>query len=339
LERTSWESRLSHRQVKTRLQAVQEIAGSKDPARMPLLLRALQDRSNFVVAAAARGLSTSPSQQAIEPLMQRFRWLDEKGKTRDATCAARIAIIPALVACEAAEAGDLYLRAIRTVQIEPSGMGVEDVAIPLRIEAATALATFRIPGTLLALAILLVDASPVARAAAATALEYLGDPGAVAVLGMRLARPGAEEPEVLVACMDALVNLDADAALQLVSPFLESTDPYLVAGAATALARRLGQSYHEKVLVLLEEACDRTAAQAREAVILAIASMRSDATAVSLSRLANHHEAAVRLATVMALEQRADAESERLLRELAARTTDRQVSRAAKEVLQRLAQS
>lgn len=337
MESPSLESRLGHRHVGTRLKAVQEITRGQDPAHLPLLLRALQDRSNLVVAAAAKGLA-SPSAQAIEPLIKRYRWLDEKGKTRDPTCAARIAIIPALVACEATEAGGIFLRAIKTVQIEPSGMGVEDVAVPLRIEAATALATFRMPGALLALAILLVDDSPVARAAAAQALEHLGDPGAVALLGMRLASPGAEEPEVLVACMDALANLDAEATLQLVPPFLTDADPFLVAGAATALAR-LRQPHHEKVLALLEEACNRAAAQAREAIVLAIASVRSDAVTQSLSRLANHHEEAVRLAAVVALEHRAAPESERLLSELARRKTDRQVCQAAKEALQRLTRS
>ncbi|MGI6081699.1 MAG: HEAT repeat domain-containing protein [Limnochordia bacterium] len=321
---------------RSRLQTVQEIVRSHDPSRRHLLVEALEDRSNFVVAAAATGLASSAGEDIIEPLMGRYRWFDEKGETRDVTCAARIAIVSALITCRAVEAGDIYLRAVKTSQVEPSGMGLEDVAVPLRIKAANALAEFRIPGALVALAILLVDDIAAARLAAIQALHHLGDPGVVALLAMRLAGSKDEDPEVLVACMDALVSLDPEAALEVVPPFLTETDPYMVAGAATALAGA-DRSYHQRVLALLEDACHHTATEAQEAVILAIASMRSDAVAASLSRLADHHKEAIRLATVVALEQRADAESLRLLQELADRPTDRRVYQAAIKTLARLA--
>ncbi|NLN18970.1 MAG: HEAT repeat domain-containing protein [Firmicutes bacterium] len=327
MSRTSW---------RARLQAVQEIVRSRDPSRRGLLIDALKDRSNFVVAASAEALAASPGEDLINPLMERYRWFDEDGKKRDVTCVARIAIVSALVACRAVEAGDIYLRAIRTSQIEPSGMGLEDVAVPLRIKAANALAEFRIPGALVALAILLVDDTAAARLAAIQALHHLGDPGAVALLAMRLAEPGSEDPEVLVACMDALVSLDPQTALQVVSPFLSDADPYLVAGAATALAGA-DRFYHEKVLALLEESLNHTAAEAREAVVLAMASMRSDAVTESLSRLTDHPKEAVRLAAVRALEQRADPQSVHLLEKLADRPSDRRVCQEAKRILARLA--
>jgi HEAT repeat protein len=319
----------------TRLAAVKVLANSREPDRFPALLHALDDRSNFVVAAAADVLAATPSPQAIQPLIKRYRWLDEKGTTRDVTCAARLAIVSALTACQASEADGIYLRAIKTIQIEPSGMGVEDVAVPLRMKAATALATFRLPGALLALAILLVDDVAMARSAAVQALVHLGDPAAAALLGMRLARPTDEEPEILVNCMDALVDLDEQVALELIPRFLETADPYLIAGAATALAS-LGPEYHTQVLSILEKACNRAAAQAREAIILAVASMRSEAVTASLMRLADHYDEGVRLATVPALELRADADSQKVLHKLAQRTTDRQVCRAAKQALDRL---
>ena len=295
MQTAEWQSRLKERDVRTRLRTVQEIAATKDPAHIPLLLRCLNDRSNFVVAAAAKGLGACPHSQAITPLVRCYWSLAKKGPTKDRTCAARIEIIPALVACEAMEASEVYFHAIKAVQIEPSGMGTEDVAVPLRMEAASALATFRPAGALLAISLLLFDpTAPLARMAAAKALGHLGDPGAVAVLGVRLARPENEDAEVLISCMDALVELDPEAACELILPYLHKTDPYLIAGAATALAT-LGPPYQTRVLAILEAAYDQAALpDAQEAIILAIASMRSDAATGTLDRLAEQRGESVR---------------------------------------------
>jgi hypothetical protein len=340
-------SRLSSRRAVERLAAVRVLAADPE-AHRDLLLRTLADRSNLVIAAATTGLAACRCEEAIRPLIERYWWLADAGVTRDSGCVARIAIVPALVACRASEASDVFFHAIRTVQPERSGNGIDDVGVPLRAQAAAALAELHLPGALLAVSLLLFDREPQvphapqdrlyitasARAAAARALAVLGGPGAVAVLGVRLAYDEDEIAEILVECMDAISSLDPEASLQLLKPYLMKNDPYLVAGAATSLAR-LPRRLHGNVFSVLVRACGEALPEAREPVALAIASMRSDEAVDALRVLTNHRDVSVRLAALQALEQRADSASIDVLRTVASRSGDSVVAGCAQEALAR----
>src|SRR5690606_39785968 len=130
--------------------------------------------------------------------------------------AAHWQLVTALASLGDHRAADVFFDAIETVQVEPSGAGLEDMAVPLRAQAAMGLAELAPPGALVDISLLLFDDQPKAptatqhepfvtlatRRVAARALASLGDPGGAAVLALKLRYPGNEVPEVLVECMD-----------------------------------------------------------------------------------------------------------------------------------------
>jgi len=241
----------------------------------------------------------------------------------------------------------VFFDAAETVQVERSGNGLEDVAIPLRVQAAAALGSLRPPGALLALSVLLFDDDPrvdvlpqdrpyrtlVVRKAAARSLAVLGDPGGAAVLGVRLSRPAGELPEVLTECMDALKALDEAAALKMISPYLRNPDPYLAASAATTLAA-LSEPFHGVVLERLSQALVDRIDEARPAIALAIASMRCDDAVTALSDLARRGEESVALEAVAALAERGDSLARSALAAIAAEAEDHLIRMKAKRALE-----
>lgn len=95
--------------------------------------------------------------------------------------------------------------------------------------------------------------------------------------------------------------LDPQTALRLLPGYLRESDPYLVAGAATALARLEGVD-GRLILEMLVEACGVGALECREAVALAIASVRLDEARERLHRLAAESDELTALACRRALE-------------------------------------
>ena len=263
-------------------------------------------------------------------MIERYQWFAADGPRRDPGCVARWQLISTLASYGDRRATEVFFDAIETVQMEPSGAGFEDRAVALRAQAAAALGQLGPPGALLAISLLLFDDEPkvptapqeepfatlVTRQMAARALAALGDPGGVAVLGLKLAYPGREVPEVLVECMDAVAALDAEAALKLIPPYLSHRNPYLVAGAATALATLTGR-HQEPILEMLVDACFIQSQEARDAVALAVASMRGDGAISALERLSSVEDPGVRMAVVPALAQKGGPRSKEILFRLA----------------------
>jgi len=354
-------ARLRARKVETRLDAVRELAHDPGDGATELLLEAVRDKSGIVAARAIRALGErlkarsdhvddpghgAVMKRAARALMERYWSAAEDGKKADPGCLVRIEAVRLLGEWRVHEAADIFFDAVETFQIERSGNGLEDVAIPLRVQAAAALALVRPPGALLALSILLFDDDPrletvpqdrpfrtiEARLAAAKALGVLGDPGGAAVLGLRLAHGAGEVPEVLVACMDALASLDESAALKVIPPYLRDPNPYLAAAAATALAG-LSQPYHAAVLERLSAALADRIDGARSSIALAIASMRCDEAVGVLRALALDGEAAVALEAVSALAQRGDSPARSALEAVVRECEDRLIRMKAQELL------
>jgi len=336
---------LRARSATERLAAVKALIKQPDTD-LEILFEALADKSNLVVAAAAAGLGERQTANAIVPLEQCYDRLAANGVKRDPGCLARTAIVKALAQCRAHSAARVFFDAVKTVQSEHTG----DTAVPLRVQAAAALAQLRLPGALLALAILLFDVEPQvpyapedrlyvtlqARMTAAQALAVLGDPGAVAVLGVKLQFEQDELPEVLLECMDALVQLDGQAALELLPRYLRHRDAYLSVGAATALAG-LPPPEREAVVPLLLDALQEAPSDAQVPLSLALSSVRSDASIAALAELTEHPTLALRLAAVEGLRHRGDVSAVEVLQELVRRTGDRRVVQAAQRALDELA--
>ncbi|HEY3364882.1 MAG TPA: hypothetical protein VGK74_07520 [Symbiobacteriaceae bacterium] len=260
-----------------------------------VLIEALADLSPVVVEAAARRVS---KHRAGGALARAFERLDEGAPASDPGCWARMAILEALGRLESLEGEEPAFRAVRAVQVEPVSGGLTDTATGLRVAGASLLANLRPPGALLDLAWLLHDFEPNAtcsrqerpfaklatRQAAARAIGALGDPAGAAVVAVKLAFPGEELPDVLAECMDALAALREPRAVELLTPYLDRRDPYLVAAAGAAIATAGG----ERVVPLLVAALERVPAEAQEALVYAIGSIRADAAHTALQELTRH---------------------------------------------------
>lgn len=316
------EKALKARSAAQRLEAVRRFR-SLPPGILPpvdrkkILLRALTDRSNLVVAEAVKGLTEEPDPQVAEAMIERYHWFAVDGLRRDPGCVARQELVSSLAAMGARRAAPVFFDAIETVQVEASGAGLEDMAVGLRGRAALAMARLGLPGALLAISLLLFDDEPkaptapqaapfatmLARRMAAQALAELGDPGAVAPLGLKLARPGSEVPEVLVPCMDALAALSA--------------------------------SHQETVLEMLVEACRSQVLETKEAIALAIASMRGEGPFVALEGLAFADDPSVRMAAIPAVAQKGGPPAKEILTRLA-HDPDALVARLARRSLEQV---
>lgn len=353
------EAALRSRKVNDRFAAVRTLAEDRSPGALELLVEAAGDRSGVVAARAIRALGERVAREddrlagfrerAAEVMIDRYWLAASDGKKLDPGCLVRVEIVRVLGEWRVHRAAEVFFDAARTVQVERSGNGLEDVAIPLRVRAAAALASVRPPGALLALSVLLFDDDPrmetlpqdrpfrtiAARKAAARSLAALGDPGGVAALGVRLSRRDDELPEVLVECMDALKVLDEDAALKMISPYLHDPDPYLAASAAVTLAS-LSQGYHGVVLTRLSQALIDRIDDARSAIALSIASMRCDEAVDALRELACGDDAAIALEAIKGLAERGDTLAKEALEAVAHKSEDRLVRIKAQEVLSKL---
>lgn len=309
--------KIKSRKINDRLEAVQRIVSLNDSQWVPTLVSSLQDRSNLVIAAVVKGLSkmTVPNRhKLIRPVIDAYWHLVCDGKKRDPGCIARLAILTALQKWEAIEAHDVLFDAIDTYQVERSGNGLEDMAVPLRVQAAAALGALRPPGALTALTLALFDVEPKVelppqeklfamasvRKAAAQALGILADPGAVAVLVLKLRFKGQELDEIIIECMDSLVALDSGIAMRYVTPMLFELSESLVVGAATALAHTEA-IYHAQIVKLLLDVIEDTSSTCRAGIALALASMRSTEAEEGLKTLLDHSDEEVRLAAQQAL--------------------------------------
>lgn len=303
---------LRSRNTEERLKGLRLIAEKPTPGDIALLRPLVYDSSQIVVSRAVRLLAEQSCYEAVPDLMERYIWYHEQPVERDPGCMVRSEIVQALGVLAGRRAADVIRLAVGTVQIEPVAGGLEDTATGLRANAALALANVIGLDALTDLAILLFDMKPnvavppseapyakvAPRVAAARALGQVGGPGAEALLAVKLAHPGSEVPEVLVECMDALVAVESKRAIELISPLLRHKEPYVVAGAATALA---GTGAPE-VAELLHDAVEFAVRDARESIVLAFGALRNEAALNHLITLVQHPDPTLRSAAAQALE-------------------------------------
>lgn len=282
-----------------RLRAVRT---SDDPE---LLANALDDPSPVVVEAAAQRVSLPRTAGA---LLRAYLRLHAGAPEADPGCWARMALAEALGRLDAPEGEEAARLAVRTVQVEPVGFGLADTATGLRIAGAGLLARLRAPGALIDLAWLLHDFEPnancsraerpfaklAARVAAAKAIGALGEGAGAAILGVKLAFPGEELPDVLAECMDALAALKEPRAFAMILPYLEHSNPFLVAAAGTALAAAGGV----KAIPALLGALERVPGDSRAPLVYALASIRDEAARQALRELLRHKDPRISQAAV-----------------------------------------
>lgn len=346
---------LKSRDTKDRLRAVGAMARRADPADAPRLIKLLKDRSAYVSQQAAEALSKVATTEHGPALIAEFARLQTGGSSADPGCYIRTSIAYVLGRMEFHSADDLLREGIRTVQVEGIGGVPTDTACQLRAACALALAEMRALNAVLDITPLLFDdrlryddpapraiRNPSVRIAAAQALGRLGDRAALAPLTVKLMYPiklppypedkhtwQVEDDEVLVECMRAAIALDPEYGGRLTRPYLTRGDESMIAQTALIYAQSgLGDAAEQ-----VAAAVERVSGENQLAVILTLASMRTDDAFEKLCALAASPRQAIRLAFIEAVATIGDPHARPVLEALAAGDSSDKVRAAAVDTL------
>jgi HEAT repeat protein len=231
--------------------------------------KALQDRSNLVVAAALRVIFENELTGFEDGMRVAFEHaMDPRN---DPGCRTKVGVVKALdVLREPAD--ELFLTGIRLVQPEPGWGASQDSAVTLRGICAQALVNRGYIDVMIELARLLADPERDARRAAADAIAASGDARTgVPLLVLRI-RSREPEPEVLGACFSGLVSLSAEQTFDFVVEHLYARDPLVAEAAALAL----GQERPAGALAALCKFAEQSLGDLRRVALLSIAMLRTE---------------------------------------------------------------
>ena len=216
---------MAHRGFDEQMAALDALKGRElDAASLALIKKSLANRSNFIVAKAARLAEDNSLADLLPGLLAAYdRFFTNPEKT-DPQCWAKNALSRALARLECRDK-DVFLRGLRHHQLEPTWGGRSDSAGTLRANCAHALIACNGLDNQELLVILLdtlVDEDKSVRLETVRALAQLGEI-VVPVLRLRALIHG-EEPEVLGQCFSALLAIERDAAISFVAGFLDPGD-------------------------------------------------------------------------------------------------------------------
>jgi HEAT repeat protein len=222
------------------------------------------------------------------------RFMVDPVKT-DKGCAAKIAVVKALLAAQCDEDG-IFRTGIRHVQLEPTWGGRADTAAPLRALSALGLVQAGSPDAMNELAVLLADAETDARIGAAHALAHCG-PAAAPLLRFKVLT-GDAEPAVLAECLNGLMTLAPSASFGFVAGFVDARFPSLYEHAALAIS----ESRLPEVFGLLKEKWSTNfSREFREALLLPIALTRSEEACDFVISVLESGDARIATAAIAAL--------------------------------------
>lgn len=235
------------------------------------LRKALKDRSNLVVAKAAKIAGELRVVEAIPDLVAAFERRMANPAKLDKRCAACFEIATALYAMDYTEP-DVYLRGIRHVQMEASFGPPVDEAAKLRAQCALGLARTRHPEALTAVAELLADKQAHARVGAIRALATNGGESGILLLRFK-ALTGDEDPEVLAECFIGLLAANFGRSLPFVSKFMDNESEEVSQSAILAI----GSQRRVEAFEILREKWERSVhSDIRGTLLTAIAMVRVD---------------------------------------------------------------
>ena len=193
----------------------------------------LASKVSLVVARTAEIVAHLEEHEFVPELTAAFyRCMRDAAKT-DKGCAAKFAVIKALLAAECDD-DEIFRTGIRHVQLEPTWGGRADTAAPLRALCGLGLVQVGSPDAITELAALLADTEGDARIGAAAALGQCG-PTAAPLLRFKVLT-GDAEPAVTAECFNALMVLSPSASFEFVARFVDPNYPSLYEHAALALS-------------------------------------------------------------------------------------------------------
>jgi len=255
-------------------EALDRLAALKNEAAGPPLIAQLKaflkNRSNVVVAKAAKGVSHVRAMEVVPDLVAAFHRLMEDPAKQDKGCAGTTEIVNALYELDYMEP-EVFLQGIHHVQMEGSFGPPVDAAAKLRAISALALARTGHPAALDEVVSLLVDEWPDARVGAVRALAVNGGVTGALLLKLKLLT-GDNEPDVLAECFSGLLTAAPERSLRLIEGFVDSEE--LAVAEAALLA--LGSSRLPEGFDVLKARWETAAGPLRKTVLLAIGMVRSD---------------------------------------------------------------
>ncbi|HXU39536.1 MAG TPA: hypothetical protein VN937_24490 [Blastocatellia bacterium] len=197
------------------------------------LRKHLAGKISLIVAKAAEIVAHLEDHEFTPDLIAAFhRFMKDAAKT-DKGCAAKTAIVKALLAADCDDEG-LFRTGVRHVQHEPTWGGRSDTAAPLRALCGLGLVQIGSPDAMNELAALLADKEADARIGAAGALGHCG-PAAAPLLRLKVLT-GDEEPAVIAECLNALMKVSPRESFEFVARFVDRSHESLYEPAALALA-------------------------------------------------------------------------------------------------------
>jgi hypothetical protein len=216
---------MAHRGFDEQMAALDALKGRElDADAIALIRKSLGNRSNFLVAKAARLAEDAGLTDLLPDLLAAYDRFFTNAEKSDPQCWAKNALSRALAKLECRDK-DVFLRGLRHHQMEPTWGGRSDSAGTLRANCAHALIGcdgLTNQDLLIILLDPLVDKDKAVRVEAVRALAQLGE-AAVPVLRLRALIAG-EDAEVLGQCFTALLAVERDAVIPFVTGFLEAGD-------------------------------------------------------------------------------------------------------------------
>ena len=230
-------------------------SASSDTEAVQLIRKGLSDRSNLVVAEAARAAAELRLSSLIPDLLDTFGRLFEDPIKTDPKCWGKAAIVKALVQLEYSESAP-FVRGSRHVQMEPVWGGHEDAAPQLRANCylalvqASDLTRFNLLSNLVDA---MTDPADPVRVEAVRALHQLGGDDAILLLRLK-ARIGDQRPLIVGHVFDALLSLEQDRSVPFVAEYLNSANSAVRDEAALALGSSRLAAAFERLIAIWKEA-------------------------------------------------------------------------------------
>jgi HEAT repeat protein len=240
---------LASRKLEDRIEQLRQLRTHAAAAANTTLRRALTDRSNLIVAEAAKTATELHLSELIPDLLTTFDRLFEEPVKSDPKCWGKTAIVKALARLDYSESPP-FVRGSQHIQMEPVWGSQEDSAVQLRANSFLALVQctdmtrFEV---LRQLVNAMSDPADPVRIEAVRAMHQLGGEECSLLLRLK-ARVGDRRPVIIGHVFDALLNMERDQAVPFVAEYLRSGDEALRDEAALALgASRLSGGLKELI--------------------------------------------------------------------------------------------
>ncbi|HEX3315636.1 MAG TPA: hypothetical protein VHR72_12125, partial [Gemmataceae bacterium] len=268
------------------------------------LRTSLTDKSNLVVAEAAKIVGDQKIAELTADMVAAFDRLMVDPEESDPRCRAKIALAEALNQVEY-DQSDVFLQGLTHWQ-ESGRPGDDDPAAPLRGISAFGLTRINHCGIAILLSDLLHDRAVAPRVAAAQSLGETRSAAALPLLRYK-ARLGDASPEVVEACLTGLMVAAPHDSLPFVAGFLKG--PYVEAAALALAESRLP----EALALLVEHWPAARGEDHAETLLLAIAMTRLPASVDFLiDLLAKDKKAAPSILSALSIHRHNDAIRDRI---------------------------